>query len=65
MRPEPEVFLRPKETVFIPMKYLSFEANHSCSPDTPGSSEVNAANANTLNKSLATKVHKVNFVSVG
>ena len=63
------MFLRPKETVYIPMKYVSFEANHSCTPESPGGSEVNAAmrssNAAGLNKSLATRLHKVHFHSVG
>ena len=69
MKSDPEVFLRPKETVYIPMKYLSYEANHSCSPETPGSGEVNAglrsANAKSLNKSLSTRINRINFVSVG
>lgn len=69
VKKDPEVFLRPKEMVYIPMKYLSYEANHSCSQETPGSGEVNAglrsANAASLNRSLSTKIHRINFVTVG
>ena len=28
----PEIFLRPKETVTVPFKFLSFKANHSVQP---------------------------------
>ena len=34
----PEVFLRPKETVHIPFKYLSFVADQTASPQVIGSS---------------------------
>lgn len=66
---DPQVFLRPKETVYIPMKYVSFEANHTCTPESPGGEGVNSAmrssNASGLNKTLSTRIHKVHFHSVG
>ena len=66
---DPELFLRPKETVYIPMKYISFEANHACAAEAPGSSDINSAmrttNAAGLNKTMSTRMHKVYFNTVG
>ncbi|KAF6016808.1 NPHP4 [Bugula neritina] len=68
-RKDPEVFLRPKETVYIPMKYVSYEANHNCSSDSPGLSDLNSAmrstNAAGLNKTMSTRLHKIHFNALG
>ncbi|GFO41876.1 nephrocystin-4, partial [Plakobranchus ocellatus] len=60
---KPQVFLRPKETVNIPLKYQSFKADHSVQPQGP-TNPFNKKTCHTdLDKSLESKIVRVMFRS--
>ncbi|XP_062889534.1 nephrocystin-4 isoform X2 [Mobula hypostoma] len=57
----PKIYLRPKETVYIPFKFQTFSADHSVPPQGPDNGSFSRKNLINQDKSSTTKIIQVYF----
>ncbi|XP_072100875.1 nephrocystin-4 isoform X3 [Mobula birostris] len=57
----PKIYLRPKETVYIPFKFQTFSADHSVPPQGPDNGSFSRKNLINQDKSNTTKIIQVYF----
>ncbi|XP_072887786.1 nephrocystin-4 [Hemitrygon akajei] len=57
----PKIYLRPKETVYIPFKFQTFSADHSVPPQGPDNGSFSRKNLINQDKSSTTKTIQVYF----